>query len=90
VYNQYRWIDGAVFDNADDEFTRTVPGVGSWFVMDAGVLYAVTDNIDVQLTIDNLFDRDMPWPAAADALGETTYFTGVMGRYATLTARAHF
>jgi outer membrane receptor protein involved in Fe transport len=58
--------------------------------MDTGILYAVTDNIDVQLNIDNLLDRDMPYPAAASALGETTYFSGVMGRYATLTARARF
>lgn len=32
----------------------------------------------------------MPYPAAADPLGETTYFSGVMGRYATFTARARF
>jgi outer membrane receptor protein involved in Fe transport len=90
VFNQFRWLDGAVFDNSDDEFSRTVPGVPSWFVMDAGILYALNDNIDLQLNIDNLLDRDMPYPAAASAFGETTYFSGVMGRYATFTARARF
>jgi outer membrane receptor protein involved in Fe transport len=90
VFNQFRWLDGAVFNNADDEFSRTVPGVGSWFVMDTGVSYAVNDNIDLQLNVDNLLDREMPWPAAASANGETTYFSGVMGRYATVTARARF
>ena len=90
VFNQFRWLDSAVFDNSDDEFTRTVPGVPSWFVMDTSIQYALNDNIDFQLNIDNLLDRDMPYPAAASALGETTYFSGVMGRYATFTARARF
>jgi outer membrane receptor protein involved in Fe transport len=90
VFNQFRWLDGAVFDNADGEFTRTIPGVGSWLVVDTGIRYALNDNIDFQLNIDNLLDREMPYPAAADPLGETTYFSGVMGRYATFTARARF
>ncbi|MGH8165772.1 MAG: TonB-dependent receptor domain-containing protein [Woeseiaceae bacterium] len=90
VFNQFRWLDGAVFDNADDEFSRTVPGVGSWFVMDTGVAYSLNENIDLQLNIDNLLDREMPYPAAADANGITTYFSGVMGRYATFTVRAGF
>jgi iron complex outermembrane recepter protein len=90
IWNQFRWLDGAVFDNADDEFSRTVPGVGSWFVMDTGILYTLNENIDLQLNIDNLLDREMPYPAAADAFGETTYFSGVMGRYATFTVRAGF
>jgi len=87
VFHQFRWLDGAVFDNSDDEFTRTVPGVPSWFVMDTSVRYQLNDNIELQLNVDNLLDRDMPYPAAASAFGETTYFSGVMGRYATLTAR---
>jgi outer membrane receptor protein involved in Fe transport len=90
VFNQFRWLDGAVFSNADDEFSRTVRGVGSWFVMDTSILYALNDNIELQLNIDNLLDREMPFPAAASGFGETTYFSGIMGRYATLTARASF
>lgn len=90
VFNQFRWLDSAVFNNADDEFSRTVPGVGSWFVMDTGIVYSLNENIELQLNIDNLLDREMPYPAAASAFGETTYFSGVMGRYATFTARARF
>lgn len=90
VFNQFRWLDGAMFNNADDEFSRTVPGVPSWFVMDTSIRYALNDNVELQLTIDNLLDREMPYPAAASGFGETTYFSGVMGRYATFTARARF
>lgn len=89
-FNQFRWLDGAVFDNSDGEFTRSVKGVPSWFVMDTSIRYALNDNVDLQLNIDNLLDRDMPYPAAASGFGETTYFSGVMGRYATFTARARF
>jgi outer membrane receptor protein involved in Fe transport len=90
LFNQFRWLDSAVFDNADDEFSRTVSGVGSWFVMDTSVNYALNDNIDFQLNVDNLLDREMPYPAAGSANGETAYFSGVMGRYATFTVRARF
>ena len=90
LFNQFRWLDGTVFDNSDDEFSRTVPGIPSWFVWDAGILYALNESIELQLNIDNLLDRDMPYPAAGSAFGETTYFSGVMGRYATFTARARF
>jgi outer membrane receptor protein involved in Fe transport len=89
-FNQFRWLDGAVFDNADDEFTRAIKGVPSWFVMDTSIRYALNDHVDLQLNIDNLLDRDMPYPAAASENGETAYFSGVMGRYATFTARARF
>ena len=90
IFNQFRWLDGAVFNNADDEFTRTIRGVGSWLVIDSSIRYALNDSIDFQLNIDNLLDREMPYPAAASTFGETTYFSGVMGRYATFTARARF
>jgi iron complex outermembrane recepter protein len=89
-FNQFRWLDSAVFNNADGEFTRDVKGVPSWFVMDTSVRYQLNDNIDFQLNIDNLLDREMPYAAPAHDFGETTYFTGVMGRYATFTARARF
>lgn len=90
VFNQFRWLDGAVFDNSDDEFSRTVPGIGSWFVMNTSVRYALNDNIDFQLNVDNLLDRGVPYPATASDNGIITYFPSIMGRYATFTARLHF
>ncbi|MDZ7769618.1 MAG: hypothetical protein U5K38_11345 [Woeseiaceae bacterium] len=57
-------------------FHCTVPGVPSWFVMDTSIRYALNDNVELQLTIDNLLDREMPYPAAASGFGETTYFSG--------------
>jgi len=90
VFTQIRWLDAAVFDNTDGEFTRNIKGVGDWTVVDTTVVYAFTDNMDVRVTVDNLFDNDAPYPAVASNAGISTYFPGIRGRYATLTVRAFF
>lgn len=90
VFNQFRWLSSAVFNNADTEFTRNVRGVGDWLTVDTSVAYALNDNIDLQLNIDNLFDKAAPYASIASAAGEATYFSGVLERYATFTVRARF
>lgn len=90
VFSQLRWLDSAVFDNADTEFSRNVRGIDDWTVVDASVAYALNDNIDLQLNIDNLFDKDPPFAAVASGSGITAYFSGIRGRYATFTLRARF
>ena len=90
VFNQARWLSSAVFDNADDEFTRDVKGVDSWLIVDTGVAYEWNENLTLQLNIDNLFDKSPPFAATASTFGITTYWPGVRGRYATVTARARF
>ena len=89
-FNQFRWLSSAVFNNADDEFSRNVSGVGDWLTVDTSIAYALNDNIDLQLNIDNLLDKAVPYPAVASAFGETAYFAGVLERYATFTVRARF
>ena len=89
-FNQLRWLDGAVFDNADDVDTRNVPGVGSWTVWDTSVVYQLNDIVELQLNIDNVLDRDAPYAAVASDDALYTYFAGILGRYTTFTARARF
>lgn len=89
-FNQFRWLDSAVFNNADDVDTRSVPGVSSWLVWDTSVVYQLNDNIELQLNVDNLLDNDVPYPAVASTNGLYAYFGGIMGRYTTFTARARF
>lgn len=93
VFTQIRWLDGAVFNNADTEFTRNVSGVPSWTNVDTTAVYSIRDNIDLQLTVENLFDNDAPYGAVAGSehfSGIVTYFPGIRGRYATFTVRARF
>ena len=79
-----------MFDNADGPDTRSVAGVGDWTTWDTSVAYAVTDDITVQVNIDNVLDKEAPFPAVASAFGETTYFSGILERYASVTVRARF
>lgn len=92
VFNQLRWLDSAVFDNADGEFSRSISGVDDWTVLNTTVAYAFNDNIDLQLTIDNLFDEEPPFPATegTSSVGVPTYFPGILGRFVTFTVRARF
>jgi outer membrane receptor protein involved in Fe transport len=89
-FNQFRWLDDAVFDNADDVNTRDVPGVSSWFMVDTGVSYDFNENLTFQLNIDNLFNRTPPYAATASRRGMITYISGILERYATLSVRASF
>lgn len=90
VFNQVRWLSSAVFDNSDTEFSRDVRGLPSWTVFDTSIMYAFNDSVDLQLNIDNLFDRSAPYASIASANGESTYFSGILERYATFTVRARF
>lgn len=90
VFNQVRWLSSAVFNNADDLDTRDVSGLPSWTTFDTSINYAFNDNMDLQLNIDNLFDRKAPYAAPASEFGETAYFSGILERYATFTVRARF
>ncbi|MGI9260441.1 MAG: TonB-dependent receptor domain-containing protein [Woeseiaceae bacterium] len=89
-FNQLRWISSAVFNNADSPTTRSVSGVGDWTTWDTSVAYAINDDITVQVNIDNVLDKEAPYPAVASAFGETTYFSGILERYASITLRARF
>lgn len=90
VFNQIRWLSSAVFDNSDTDTTRDVRGLPSWTTFDTSVSYALNDDIDLQLNIDNLFDKAAPYASIASANGESTYFSGILERYATFTVRARF
>lgn len=90
VFSQFRWLSSAVFDNADDEFTRNPSGIDDWLVIDSGVAYQLSDGIELQLNVDNLLDEDPPYAAVASGNGIRAYYSGVRGRYMTLTMRATF
>ncbi len=87
-FNQIRWLDSAVFDNSDTEFSRNISGVDDWTVLDTSIVYALNDSIELQLNIDNLFDEDPPYAAVASGGGIRAYFSGIRGRYMTLSIRA--
>lgn len=54
-----------------------------------GASVRVDDRFTLRLAVDNVFDRQPPYPYPATG-GTTTYFNGVLGRYARLGASASF
>jgi outer membrane receptor protein involved in Fe transport len=89
-YNQFRWLDSAVFDNADDEFTRNISEIDDWLLVNSSLEYRFSDQFDVQLVIDNLFDTDPPFAAMSRGFSGMVYYPGILGRYARIQARYAF
>ncbi len=92
-FNQFRWLDSAVFDNTDNEFSRDIKGVDDWLVVNSSLAYQFTDDLNARLTVDNLLDNDAPFAATAGELagiGIVTYYPGILGRYVRLQANYRF
>ena len=86
-----------MFDNADNGFTRDVPGVDDWTIFDLSFSIDLTDKVNLQLNIDNVFDKGAPFAATApgngdvtSSIGVVTYYSGIIGRMARLSVRASF
>ena len=93
---QTRFTGKAVFDNAlAGSNTSQIMGVGNWWVNDLTLGYSPIPNLKVQLVVDNVFDKQAPYPlpavpgpAANDNValpGTSTYFSGILGRYFILS-----
>ncbi|MEM6485298.1 MAG: TonB-dependent receptor, partial [Pseudomonadota bacterium] len=92
VNNQVRWVSSVVFDSRDNPNARDVSEIDSFWTLNTSISYDVTDTISLQLNIDNVFDEQAPRPIplAFDVIEGVSYTSGLIGRYATLTARASF
>ncbi len=89
VYNQVRWLQAANFIN-DPNSLGSFVGPGDWTVVNSTVGRSLNDNIDLRLTIDNLFDREAPYPHLTGLASLGTYYQGYVGRFATLSLQARF
>jgi iron complex outermembrane recepter protein len=91
---QTRFTGKAVFDNAlAGSHTSQITGVGNWWVNDVTLGYSPIPNLKVQLVVDNVFDKQAPYPLPATpptandpgGNGTSTYFSGILGRYFVLS-----
>ena len=73
-----------MFDNTDAEFSRNIKGVDDWTVVNTAVVYSFNENIEFQITVDNLLDEKEPYPAVAADEGIVAYFPGIRGRHLSL------
>jgi outer membrane receptor protein involved in Fe transport len=95
---QTKYVGHAVFDNALSSTNADFTGVGAWFVQNLTVGVTPTSNLRVQLVVDNLFDKQPPFPFPATPpnsqfggnTGLTTYYEGVIGRFFLVSANYKF
>jgi outer membrane receptor protein involved in Fe transport len=74
---------------APDFYPDGLDRVAAIAFVNLGANVRVDDRFALRLAVDNVFDRQPPYPYPATG-GTTTYFNGVLGRYARLGASASF
>jgi iron complex outermembrane receptor protein len=83
------------FDNLLTENARDFMTVGHWWLINSTVGYDVSKAVKVRLIVDNVFDKQPPFPALSGTGGNflnatSLYFSGIIGRTYQLSAEMHF
>ena len=86
---QTRFTGHAVWDNSLGATNTQQQGVGNWWVHNLTVGYNVDKKLKLQLVVDNVFDKQAPFPLPASPPNSTllipnaieTYYSGILGRY---------
>lgn len=90
VYALWRTIvvGRAQFDPTQAPTNSQIQGVGTWWVHNLTLGYGSDTGFKAQLVVNNLFDRQPPYPLPAIpgdinlySNGQSTYFSGIVGRY---------
>jgi iron complex outermembrane recepter protein len=95
---QTTFVGPAVWDNSLSSTNTPQQGVGAWWVHNVTLDYDATSRLRVQFVVDNVFDKQAPFPLPASPPNSTllipnaieTYFSGILGRYFVLSASYHF
>jgi iron complex outermembrane receptor protein len=95
---QTRYVGRAVWDNSLPGNNANFNGVGTWWVNNLTVGVTPIDNLKVQLVVDNIFDRQAPYPFPAEPPnsqfggnnGLSTYYEGLLGRFFLLSVNYKF
>lgn len=94
-YWQGHYISPMRFSNSDLANSRDISGVGHWWVLNTTIGYDVTENFKTRLIINNVADKEPPYPAFAGGGGSfrgalSLYFPGFIGRTYLLSANYRF
>jgi iron complex outermembrane receptor protein len=79
------FIGAAKFSNADSPGDKDITGVSRWWLFNSTVSYAPIDHLNVRFIVDNVFNKEPPYPAIAGTGGNfasatSLYFSGILGR----------
>lgn len=92
---QGQFIGPANFNNQNTPTSQDILSVGSWWLINSTIGMKFTPAFQVRFIIDNVFNKQPPFPAIAGtggnyAPGTTTYFSGILGRALQLEADYKF
>jgi len=92
---QAQFIGPAQFSNQNTPTSQNILGVGAWWLINSTIGMKLTPAFQVRLIVDNVFNKQPPFPAIAGtggnyAPGTTTYFQGILGRSLQLSADYKF
>ena len=89
------FIGPANFNNQNTSTSQDILGVGSWWLINSTVGMKFNPQFQVRFIVDNVFNKQPPFPAIAGTGGNfasatTTYFSGILGRTLQLEADYKF
>jgi len=92
---QALFIGPAQFSNQNTSTSQNILGVGAWWLINSTVGMKFTPAFQMRFIVDNVFNKQPPFPAIAGtggnyAPGTTTYFSGILGRTLQLEADYKF
>jgi len=92
---QAQFIGSINFNNMNTATSQDYFGVGAWWLINSTVSYSPTKNFTARLIVDNVFDKQPPFPALAGTGGNflnatSLYFSGIIGRTYLVSANYHF
>ncbi|MEO9055800.1 MAG: TonB-dependent receptor [Steroidobacteraceae bacterium] len=79
------FIGPAQFSNQNTPTSLDVLGVGSWWLINSTIAMKFTPALQARMIIDNVFNKQPPFPAIAGTGGNfanatSVYFSGILGR----------
>ena len=84
-FNQGRRISKLVFDNSNVKFSYNNQDANDWNLVDTAVVYAFKENIDFQISVDNLFGERKHYPAGATDADMVKYLPRILGHHPSLS-----
>jgi iron complex outermembrane receptor protein len=84
-YWQALFYSAMDFNNQNTPTAQNILSVGRWWLINSTVTYDVTKALEVRFIVDNVFNKEPPYPALAGDGGNfnpvtSLYFAGIIGR----------
>jgi len=91
---QGQYYSGMNFSNLNTAHQQNILRVNPWWLINSTISYDVTRTVNVNLIVNNVFNKEPPYPALAGTGGNfasaaSLYFPGIIGRTYLLSFDVH-